>query len=320
MSLAQNVAKIANKFVCNNCDYRTSNKTDFIKHSLTRKHIFRTNSNKFECKISQSNILTCKCCQKKYTSKSGLWYHEQRCTKSKSITNNLENTLIPISSTDLPENKSLDVMKEMMMEMFRSNNELKTALLEMAKEPKVINNITQTNQNTQNNQNNFNLQLFLNEKCKDAITANQFADNIEISMSDLHNVGNKGYVEGLSQIIINELRKMDITKRPFHCTDLKREVIYIKDEDAWNKDNEDKSKLKVMIGQVAGKNLNKLYEWQAEHPEFLILDSDEYSMNHKLLYNAHGGLTELSVLKDKVIKLIAKEVHLDKVNNSTLIN
>jgi len=110
---------------------------------------------------------------------------------------------------------------------------------------------------------------------------------------------------------------LDITKRPFHCTDLKREVIYVKDADAWNKDNEEKSKLKVIIGQVAGKNLNKLYEWQAERPDILILDSDDYYMNHKLLYQSHGGLTELSVLKDKVIKLIAKEVHLDKNNSDS---
>jgi hypothetical protein len=209
-------------------------------------------------------------------------------------------------------------MKEMMMEMFRSNNELKNALIEIAREPKVINNNITNNTQQNNTQNNsFNLQVFLNEKCKDAITANQFANNIEVSMSDLQNVGNKGYVEGLSQIIINELRKLDITKRPFHCTDLKREIIYVKDADAWNKDNEEKSKLKVIIGQVAGKNLNKLYEWQAEHPDILVLDSDDYETNHKLLYQSHGGLTELSVLKDKVIKLIAKEIHLDKITNST---
>ena len=307
-----------NKFICLLCDYSTCRSSQYDRHILTVKHIQKTNE--LQNGANYVNKLQC-VCGNIYKYRQGLCKHKKNCVELNKPTielnnNKLENMLI--TAQVFPENKSLEVMKDMMMEMFRSNNELKNALIEMAKEPKIINNnITQQN-NTQNN--NFNLQLFLNEKCKDAITANQFADNIEISMSDLYNVGNKGYVEGLSQIIINELRKLDITKRPFHCTDLKREVIYIKDEDAWNKDNEDKSKLKIMIGQVAGKNLNKLYEWQAEHPEFLILDSDEYSMNHKLLYNAHGGLTELSVLKDKVIKLIAKEVHLDKVNNSTLIN
>jgi len=304
------------------CDYNTSNKSDFDKHNLTRKHEIRTNSNQFEPKISQANLVSCNNCKKKYTSKSGLWYHEQRCTvKENNDTKpeaKMENTIVTTPTVTATEPKSIEIMKEMMMEMFRSNNELKNALIEIAREPKVINNNITNNTQQNNTQNNsFNLQVFLNEKCKDAITANQFANNIEVSMSDLQNVGNKGYVEGLSQIIINELRKLDITKRPFHCTDLKREIIYVKDADAWNKDNEEKSKLKVIIGQVAGKNLNKLYEWQAEHPDILVLDSDDYETNHKLLYQSHGGLTELSVLKDKVIKLIAKEIHLDKITNST---
>ena len=318
MIFEQKVVKNRNeKYNCKDCDYLTSNSSDFIKHKTTAKHLFRTNSNQFELQKSQ---FICKCCKKKYISKSGLWYHSKKCIINIDLVENTianantnTNTITTTNTIDFEENKSnVNMMKEMMMEMFRSNNELKNVLLEMAKEPKVVNHINNM-QNTQNN--SFNLQLFLNEKCKDAITANQFANNIEVSMSDLHNVGAKGYVEGLSQIIINELRKMDITKRPFHCTDLKREVIYIKDTDAWNKDNDEKSKLKLLIGQVAGKNLNKLYEWQAEHPNMLVLDSDDYFTNHKLLYNAHGGETELTVLKDKVIKLIAKEVHLDRSNN-----
>jgi len=299
-------------FSCEKCDFSSSNKKDYARHLTTRKHTIAAT----DCvRISSKITHYCKCCNKKYLSKSGLWYHEQHCIiiqDTDIVEPELTNEIIPFLDNNSDNKPNSDMIKEMMMEMFRSNNELKNVLLEMAKEPKVVNHITQ---NTQNN--SFNLQLFLNEKCKDAITANQFANNIEVSMSDLHNVGAKGYVEGLSQIIINELRKMDITKRPFHCTDLKREVIYIKDTDAWNKDNEEKSKLKLLIGQVAGKNLNKLYEWQAEHPNMLVLDSDDYFTNHKLLYNAHGGETELTVLKDKVIKLIAKEVHLDKTHNST---
>ena len=305
-------------YSCNFCNFTSSNKNDYARHLITRKHLNNANKNNLEHQRI-NRTYDCKCCNKLYNSRNGLWYHAQKCTKPAMNETILENTIVNLPLIDLEENKSnVDIMKEMMMEMFRNNNELKNVLLEMAKEPKVINNNITNNmqQNTQNN--SFNLQLFLNEKCKDAITANQFANNIEVSMSDLHNVGAKGYVEGLSQIIINELRKMDITKRPFHCTDLKREVIYIKDTDAWNKDNDEKSKLKLLIGQVAGKNLNKLYEWQAEHPNMLVLDSDDYFTNHKLLYNAHGGETELTVLKDKVIKLIAKEVHLDRTSSSNV--
>jgi hypothetical protein len=303
------------KYNCVMCNYCTSRNSQYERHLLTAKHLQKYKEISDNCEMP--NKLQC-ICGNVYKYRQGLSKHKKSCCKtSTNIVKHIDIEAEPRSINKLNiENKSLEVMKELMIEMFRSNNELKNTLLEIAKEPKVVNNITNNNtQNTQNN--NFNLQMFLNEKCKDAITANQFANNIEVSMSDLQNVGNKGYVEGVSQIIINELRKLDITKRPFHCTDLKREVIYVKDADAWNKDNEDKSKLKVIIGQVAGKNLNKLYEWQAEHPDILILDSDDYDMNHKLLYQSHGGLTELSVLKDKVIKLIAKEIHLDKITNST---
>ena len=303
----------SSKFCCSVCNYETMRNSQYIRHKLTAKHkrlisaIRLTNT-----KVPLTNAVYNCICEKSYKHMSSLCAHKRKC---QTIINNKQSANTSVNT--IQDKTTIDMMKDMMIEMFRSNNELKNVLLEIAKEPKVVNNI-QNMQNTQNTQNNsFNLQLFLNEKCKDAITANQFANNIEVSMSDLHNVGAKGYVEGLSQIIINELRKMDITKRPFHCTDLKREVIYIKDTDAWNKDNEEKSKLKLLIGQVAGKNLNKLYEWQAEHPNMLVLDSDDYFTNHKLLYNAHGGETELTVLKDKVIKLIAKEVHLDRSNNST---
>jgi hypothetical protein len=129
----------------------------------------------------------------------------------------------------------------------------------------------------------------------------------------LENVGNKGYVEGIAGIIMKQLKDLDITKRPFHCTDIKRETMYIKDEDSWNKDNEEKTKLKGLIEKVANKNLSKIKEWHREHPDIHVLDSADYTMNHKIIRNSIGDGDD-NKMKDKIVKMLAKNVHVDKAN------
>jgi len=159
----------------------------------------------------------------------------------------------------------------------------------------------------------FQMRNGVNETCKDAITADQFVENIQISFGDLENVGNQGYVQGITDIIMKQLRTLDVTKRPFHCTDVKRETIYIKDADEWKKDTDDKTKFKNVIEKVATKGRKNVTGWQRSHPEVCVLDSNDYEMNHKILRHTWGdGDTEK--LQEKVIRNLAKEVHVDRLS------
>jgi hypothetical protein len=299
--------KVVTDFFCETCDYHTSRKYNYDKHLLSSKHINRTTSNKNEQKVAKSSTeFCCDNCSKTYESRSGFWSHKKKCQNKP-----LENTLVTTNAVD---------NKDIILELLKQNNEFKELiveqnkqLMEYAKEPKTV-----TNNNTNsNNTNNFNLNFFLNTTCKDAITADQFVENIQITFDDLENVGNSGYVKGITDIIMKQLRTLELTERPFHCTDVKRETIYIKEADAWNKDNEDKTKMKTVIGKVARKNLCKIKEWCAEHPDVHVLDSKDYEMNHKIIRQSFGDGDD-EKLQNNVVKNLAKEVHLKK--NPTIEN
>jgi len=292
MDLEQKTQKSRKSYSCNYCDYNTSNLYDYTKHKSTRKHLVNAASNQIEHnnrKNRQDHI--CELCNKQYNSKSGLWNHKKKCSQKE---DKLENTPA-----------TLDI-NTLVMDLLKQNQELQKQLIELSKEK------TMTNcNNTNNNNTHFNLQFFLNETCKDAISADQFVKDIQISFGDLENIGNQGYVQGFTDIILKQLRTMDITKRPIHCTDVKRETIYIKDEDAWNKDNDDKTKLKNVIENVAYKSRTNIPGWQRKHPEVVVLDSNDYEMNHKILRHTWGD-GDTDKLQEKVIKNIAGAVPVDK--------
>ena len=294
MDLEQNNVKKRKQYLCETCDYCTCNVFDFNKHNSTRKHLVNKESNQNEPenrKKSQEHV--CDNCSKLYASKSGLWNHKKKCSQKST---NLENTMAHSDNVNV-----------LVLDLLKQNQELQKQLIELSKEKTVT---TTTNNNTTNN-NHFNLHFFLNETCKDAITADQFVNDIKISFRDLENIGNRGYVEGFTDIILKQLRTLDVTKRPFHCTDVKRETIYIKDSEAWKKDNEEKTNLKNVIENVAKKGRQNVPSWQHSHPEVRVLDSNDYEMNHKIIRHTWGdGDTEK--LQEKVIKTLAKEVHVDK--------
>jgi hypothetical protein len=282
-------SNVSKDYNCKTCDYVTSKTSSYKKHLLTAKHILLTDSNQ---KVAESCLeFKCIICEKVYKSRVGLWGHKKKCSQKGE---KLENTMI-----------TLDV-NALVIDLLKQNQELQTQLIELSKEK------TMTNcHNNNTNNNHFNLQFFLNETCKDAISADQFVKDIQISFGDLENIGNQGYVQGFTDIILKQLKTMDISKRPIHCTDVKRETIYIKDADAWKKDNEDNTKLKNVIENVAHKSRTNIPGWQRGHPEVVVLDSNDYEMNHKILRHTWGdGDTEK--LQDKVVKNLAKEVHVDK--------
>jgi hypothetical protein len=194
----------------------------------------------------------------------------------------------------------------------KQNQDLQRQMIEMSKETQTcINNVNTVN-NTINNQ--FNLNVFLNEKCKDAVNLTDFVNSLQISLSDFEATGRLGYAEGISQIIINGLRKMDVNKRPVHCTDSKRETLYVKDKDMWEKENATKTKLTNAVKVVANKNLQVFQEWQSRYPESIVNNTKENQHLVKIMLAVLGGRTpeEEQKYQEKILRNIAKEVIIDK--------
>ena len=186
-------------------------------------------------------------------------------------------------------------------------------IIELASKTSITNTNTNCNNNS-NNTNTFNLNMFLNEKCKDAINISEFVDNVKIQLSDLENFGHMGYVEGVSQILINNLKDLDTYSRPIHCSDLKREVLYIKDNNEWTKETDDKPVLKSAIKRIANKNIKQIQTWKDENPGCCDSDSKKNDQYLKIVMNAMSGGSgeEQNSNIDKIIKNITKSVIIDK--------
>jgi hypothetical protein len=250
--------KLPKKFVCENCNFITYNKKDFSRHILTKKHII----NNYQCISTEKNLKkTYQCiCGKIYKENSGLWRHKQKC--------NIESNII--ISTNEPTDKEimLKILKQN-SELIKENSELRSEhsdIKELILE--IVKNGTHNN-TTHNNSHNkaFNLNFFLNETCKNAMNLTDFIDSIKLQLSDLMDVGELGYVNGISNIIVKNLNNLDQTVRPIHCTDKKRETMYVKDEDKWEKD-EEKIKLNTAVKKVANKNIRLLPQFREKYPEY----------------------------------------------------
>ena len=275
--------KVAQIFNCVFCDYLTSKKNDYNKHLQTLKHEKIINDNKKSQKVANF-----KCeCGKIYKYNSGYCRHKTKCQQIE-------------QSND---NKIHD--KELIIMLVKQNSEL----LEVIK-----NGTHNTNSHNTNSHNKtFNLQFFLNETCKNAMNIMDFVDSIKLQLSDLESVGKLGYVEGISNIIIKNLNAIDVSQRPIHCTDKKREVLYIKDENKWEKENEEKKKIRKVIKRVANKNARLLPKFKEDHPDCgkaASLYSDQYN---KIIVESMGGSGDNDLEKeDKIIKNISKIVTIDK--------
>ena len=282
--------KVANLFCCNLCDYTTYKKCDYSKHLSTDKHKKATNGSKMvvnDSKKSQKVALYTCDCGKIYKYDSGYYRHKKVCN-------------IQI----IPEKDEISE-KELIMMLVKQNTEL----LE------VIKGGTHNNSHNTNNSNNktFNLQFFLNETCKDAMNIMDFVDSIKLQLSDLEKVGEMGYVDGISNIIVKNLNALDVTQRPVHCTDKKREILYIKDENKWEKENEEKNKLRRAIKRVALKNQRMIPKFKEEHPDCGKSSSKFSDQYNKIIYEAMGGLGDNNLEKeDKIIKKISNITTIDK--------
>ena len=305
------------KLYCKKCDFECRYKSDWARHLGTSKHNMATEEaksateeasppSKLNMQTNKKNV--CENCNKQYQTRGGLWKHSQNCFK-KIIPDTIDEEFILSDKVNATQ---------VMLSLIKDNAELKAMMVEqnnkiinlMAAQPAPVTNIT-NNTNTINNQ--FNLNVFLNETCRDAMNINEFIENIEIQMKELEFVANNGYVAGITDIILTRLKQLDISKRPVHCTDLKRETLYVKDANEWNKDTTDNSKIKNMITKVAKKNYRQIPKWREQNPECQNPENEKYDFCINMMRNSLGELGDEQIkLDDKIMKNIAKVVVVDK--------
>ena len=297
--------KLPQFFSCEKCDFFTSNKKDFSRHNNTKKHIFNQNQ-PFSPIFTPKNPFACSC-GKIYKDKSGLWRHKKNCKMD-----GTENTIQTTESSDISIN-IIDKEQLILMlikqnsELIKETSEFKNMMME------VIKNGTHNTTHTNSHNKSFNLQFFLNETCKNAMNITDFVDSIKLQLSDLEKVGEIGYIEGISSIIIKNLNALDVTERPIHCTDKKRETMYIKDENKWEKEDENKAKMHKMVKKVANKNINLISEFQKMNPEYRKCSSRVSDQYNKIVIESMGGKGDNDYEKEeKIIKIVAKEVFIDK--------
>jgi|UniRef100_A0A6C0ISW1 hypothetical protein len=302
--------KNAEIFNCENCNFICSKKSNYNKHLLTAKHQKLTFVNKKMPKNAEP--LVCEFCKKHYKSRVGLWKHKQRCSDN-------NNTVLINDVTTTKTSPDMNVF----VDLLKQNQEFKELLTEQQQEihglhRQLIDAVKHTGNNIQNqtiNHNqNFNLNFFLNEQCKDAINMSEFLENMELDIEDLTETGRLGYVGGISRILINKLREMDTYKRPLHCTDMKRETLYIRENDEWLKENNSKEKLKEIVDKVSNKNCKNIKKWTDEHSEYNVFDSPQNQEYLKVSNAALGGFGEQETkqFRDKIIRNVIKEVMVNK--------
>ena len=304
---SQNVSK---DFLCEKCNYSTSRNSDYKKHIRSAKHNNTTNYNKLQQNYSQKkNICDC---GKQYNHRASLYNHRKKCNNTiVNIENNSNNILNNADKDQIIETliKENSDFKNIITELVKSNNDLQLKVLDICKTIQPSNNHSYNN----NNNKTFNLQFFLNEQCKDAMNITDFANSITLQLKDLENIGSTGYVNGISSIIIKELKGLDITKRPVHCSDVKRETLYIKDENKWEKECPENTKMKKVIRNVEKKNINLISEWTDKNPDYYNTTTNENNEYLKIMKETMGGKGDYEANTNKIIKKIAKEVVIDKI-------
>jgi hypothetical protein len=285
-------------FNCDICHFKCCKKSNYDKHLLTLKHKnadkMLTNVDIFNAENAENalplNGHICEC-GKEYKHRQSLFIHKKKCPFLK--------------------NNDPDKNEDLINYLIKENQEFKSLILEIVKKDNTINNNnTISNSNVNSHNKTFNLQFFLNETCKNAMNINDFVDSIKLQLSDLENVAKIGYVEGLSKIIIKNLNALDVTERPVHCSDSKRDTMYVKDEDKWEKENENNHKVLKAIEDIATKNSKMVKEWKNKNPECASSKSHKADVYSHIMIQAVCSNNDAN--NTKILKKIAKEVTIDK--------
>jgi hypothetical protein len=289
--------KVANEFYCEFCDYKCCKKYNWDKHISTTKHKFATNSNNLatdEWQKGQKELFKCEKCEKKYKDRTGLWRHKKICSSQE----NIDTTDNNFELTDKEIIKTLLNHTEKLMKIVENGT----------------NNTTNSHNTTNNDNKTFNMNFFLNETCKNAMNISDFVSSIKLSLEDLEFTGRNGYIEGVTNIIFKNLKNLEKNDRPIHCSDVKREVLYIKDDNQWIKESDQKPILTKAIKTIANENIKKIKDWKEMNPDCTDSDSKKNNLYLKIVSNSMNGLTKEESDKNinKIISNVAKEVTIDK--------
>ncbi len=310
------------EFYCEKCDYRCSNNYLWEKHIKTKKHILTFSDVSSDVFGEKSRILRkdyiCTNCNKKYVNYKSFWAHNKKCKDKKTdeqVTKKLDEGINELICKEVEKEEDskggsdyMNVINKLLIE----NQELRNFVIEQSNDQKnMLNKVmelskptNQTINNTMNN-NKFNINVFLHEQCKNALNLSDFIKNIEVSHEDLENNAELGFVNGISKIFLDNLKQLSIFERPIHCTDVKRETMYIREEDKWQKD-EDENKVRSAIQEVSRKSMKKLIDWKENNPDYKDMNSD-FSNKCIVIHQESNAGDNREVYYPKVIKTLAKE-------------
>jgi hypothetical protein len=320
MTTSENSEKSSIKYLCSTCHYHTSRKSQYERHLSTAKHCGKENASSWLVNASEKVPKFFGCiCGKEYKHDSSYYKHKKKCSFTDNSLNTEEN--ISFTTEEIEEKSEEDnlVSTSMILELLKQNNEFKELLIEQNKKILELvgsSNVTNNNNNTTNNttnNNKFNLNIFLNEKCKDAFNITDFINSIDVGFKDFENFGRLGYVSSINNILIRELKGLDLYKRPIHCSDLKREVIHVKDNDTWVKD-EDKKHMKRAIKLIEHKNIKLVPGWLKANPKADDISTKKHEEYMKILDNSMGEMKDEDNERnyDKIIRNVAKEILIDR--------
>ena len=313
--------KTDKKYVCEKCNYITSKKCNYDKHLLSSKHATCSHDNQKVAKGSHECII----CNKYFNDRAGLWRHKKKC----SMINSHDETPPPIPPIKPSHSSSEDMQMTLILELVKQNQEFKDLLMqqssqmmeqnktmiEVAKNSQINNTINNnTISNSNNNNKTFNLQFFLNETCKDAMNMKDFIKSLELSLPELEKMGEVGFAEGMSRLFVDRLNQLDITKRPIHCSDVKREIIHIKDDNKWERDNANLDRLRKIIKQLTYKNIVRVDDWKKANPGCTEYNSRKNDQYLRINMEAIGPVDETDEKRDfgKIIRRVAEHTAIDK--------
>ena len=308
-----------NKYTCDTCDYSCSKNSDFIKHINTNKH----KAHKCSFNAQKIEIFTCDC-GKTYKHVQSYNRHKKECGDNLSIITSYTSQISPPLEQNV-KSSSEDAQMNLILELVKQNQEFKDLILQqssqMLEQNKTIIEVAKhSNNNTINNNNNnshnktFNLNVFLNETCKDAMNMKDFIKSLELSMPELEKMGELGFAEGMSRLFVNRLNSLDVTKRPIHCSDVKREIIHIKDDNKWERDNANLDRLRKIIKQLTHKNILRVDDWKKANPGCTEYNSRKNDQYLRINMEAIGPIGDDEEKRDfgKIIRRVAENTAIDK--------
>lgn len=310
--------KNANIYICEQCNFKCSKLSNYNNHILTAKHKMMTNDAKND-DIKNAKAFICEDCGNEYKYRQGLSVHRKKCKNTPEPTN-----------IDLHDNASPDILdRDSVLTLIKQNNDFKDLLVESNQKVEksnqktaelqqqlvdvVKNNTSIVTNNITNNNQKFNLNFFLNDTCKDAMSITDFLGTMHVNFNELEYIGNHGYVNGMTKMIMDRLKGMDVTKRPIHCTDIKRETMYIKEDDGWSKDTEELTKLRRILSSISMTNYRTVPDWRNANPDSEVMDSRTHNFCYKMMRAILGDAEDEQIrLDNKIIKTMSKDLFVSK--------